>query len=144
MAATATTSRAVAAKFDRIAGTEARHGQAYVEDADTVVVAFGSAARFVEHVVEELRAEGHRVGWFRPVTLWPFPGEALRRATGTARRVLVFELNAGQMVDDVRIHAADRAAVRFIGGVSISESGLAYGELLDAPVIKQRVRDGLR
>jgi 2-oxoglutarate ferredoxin oxidoreductase subunit alpha len=136
--------RAVAAKFDRIAGTEARHQQAYVEDADTVVVAFGSAARFVEHVVEELRAEGHRVGWFRPVTLWPFPGEALRRATGTARRVLVFELNAGQMVDDVRIHAADRAAVRFIGGVSISESGLAYGELLDAPVIKQRVRDGLR
>ncbi|KAB1162332.1 hypothetical protein ACLQ20_21145 [Micromonospora sp. DT46] len=131
--------RAVADKFDAIAATEARFEQAHVEDAETVVVAFGTAALFVEYVVEQLRAEGHRIGWFRPVTLWPFPGDALAAATTGARRVLVFELNAGQMLDDVRIHAADRSAVRFIGGVSIAESGLAYGDLMDAPAIRDRI-----
>jgi len=129
--------RAIADKFDAI--DEARHEQAYVEDAQTLVVSFGSAAKFVEHVVEELRADGHRIGWFRPVTLWPFPGAALEEATRWAKRVLVFELNAGQMIDDVRLHAVNRKVVRAIGGVSIHESGLAYGELMDAPVIRDRV-----
>ncbi len=133
--------RAVAGKFDRIGATEARSTEGYLDDAETVVVAFGTAAKFVAHVVGELRGEGHRVGWFRPVTLWPFPAEALAGATARARRVLVFELNAGQLVDDVRMHAADRSAVRFIGGVSISESGLAYGPLLDAPEIRRRILD---
>jgi 2-oxoglutarate/2-oxoacid ferredoxin oxidoreductase subunit alpha len=131
--------RAIAAKFDEIAATEARHEQSDMDDAGTVVVAFGSAAKFVEYVVGELRAEGHRIGWFRPVTLWPFPGAALAAATRGATRVLVYELNAGQMLDDVRMHAADRDTVRFIGGVSISESGLAFGELLDAPVLRARL-----
>lgn len=131
--------RAIASKFDTIGEAEQLHEQSGVNDADTVVVAFGSAAKFVEYVVRELRAEGHRVGWFRPITLWPFPGAALTEATKRARRVLVYELNAGQMLDDVRMYAADRSAVRFIGGVSIAESGLAYGELLDAPVLRQLI-----
>jgi 2-oxoglutarate/2-oxoacid ferredoxin oxidoreductase subunit alpha len=135
--------RAIAAKFDEIDTAEARHEESLMDGAETLVVAFGTAARFVEYVVDELRGAGHRIGWFRPVTLWPFPGEALRRATARVRRVLVFELNAGQMLDDVRMHAADRSTVRFIGGVSISESGLAYGELLDAPVITQRILEAL-
>jgi 2-oxoglutarate ferredoxin oxidoreductase subunit alpha len=57
--------------------------------------------------------------------------------------VLVFELNAGQMIDDVRQHAADRSAVRAIGGVSIHESGLSYGPLLDVPVIRERILAGM-
>ncbi len=129
----------IAAKFDRIAQLEQRSEARYTDDADTVVVAFGSAAKFVEYVVEELRAQGHRVGWFRPITLWPFPGDALEAATRGARRVLVFELNAGQMIDDVRQYAHDRSTIRFIGGVSIAESGLAFGPLLDAPEIRARI-----
>lgn len=132
--------RAIADKFDAIAEQEQRWESAHTDDADTVVVAFGSAASFVEHVVETLRADGHRIGWFRPISLWPFPGAALREATRGVRRVLVFELNGGQMLDDVRIHVHDRDSVRFIGGVSISESGLSYGPLLDVPVILDRVR----
>ncbi|HTJ37832.1 MAG TPA: hypothetical protein VL738_31755 [Dactylosporangium sp.] len=135
--------RAIAEKFERIGELEARHEQSSVEGAETVVVSFGSAAKFVEHVVGELRGEGYDIGWFRPITLWPFPGEALAAATRAARRVLVFELNAGQMLDDVRIHAHDRRAVRFVGGVSIAESGLSYGPLLDAPVIRRRILDAL-
>ncbi|GAA1267182.1 3-methyl-2-oxobutanoate dehydrogenase subunit VorB [Pseudonocardia aurantiaca] len=137
----------IAAKFDHIAELEQRHESRYCpdsrvdpeDDSDTVVVAFGSAAKFVEYVVEELRAEGHRIGWFRPITLWPFPSRALAEATRTARRVLVFELNSGQMLDDVRQYAHDRSAIRFIGGVSIHESGLSYGPMLDAPEIRTRI-----
>jgi 2-oxoglutarate ferredoxin oxidoreductase subunit alpha len=136
--------RAVATKFQSIEDAEQLHEQSDVDDAETVVVAFGSAARFVEYVVRELRAEGHKVGWFRPVTLWPFPGAALTEATRKAKRVLVFELNAGQMLDDVRMHAADRSKITFIGGVSIAESGLAYGELLDAPVLRNLILEASR
>lgn len=131
--------RRIAAKFDAIAETEARHEAIGVDDAEVVVVAFGSAATFVEKVVGDLRRDGHRVGLFRPVTLWPFPSTALAEATRGARQVLVFELNAGQMLDDVRIAAHDRDTVRFIGGVSIHESGLSYGDLLDAPAIRERI-----
>jgi 2-oxoglutarate/2-oxoacid ferredoxin oxidoreductase subunit alpha len=131
--------RAMAEKFERIAAAEQRSENYLTEDADTVVVAFGTAALFAAHVVDELRAEGMRVGLFRPVTLWPFPGAALAEATRSARRVLVFELNAGQMLDDVRQYVHDRDTVRFIGGVSIHESGLAYGPLLDVNPIRQRI-----
>lgn len=134
----------LAEKFERIGAAEQRWETSHVEDADTLVVAFGSAAKFTEYVVEELRAEGHRIGSFRPITLWPFPGEALEEATAGARRVLVFELNAGQMLEDVRMHASDRRAVRAIGGVSSHESGLSFGPLLDAPVIRERILDAIK
>jgi 2-oxoglutarate ferredoxin oxidoreductase subunit alpha len=131
--------RAIADKFEQIEAAEQRWEARYTEDAETLVVSFGSAAKFTEYVIEDLRAEGHAIGYFRPITLWPFPGAALTRASVTARRVLVFELNAGQMVDDVRQFVHDRSTVRQIGGVSIHESGLSYGPLLDAPVIRERI-----
>lgn len=133
----------IAAKFDEIATLEARHEAIAVDDAEVVVVAFGSAASFVETIAADLRGEGHRVGTFRPVTLWPFPERALAEATRTARRVLVFELNGGQLLDDVRIAAHDRDAIRFIGGVSIHESGLSFGALLDAPVVRRQILEQL-
>jgi 2-oxoglutarate ferredoxin oxidoreductase subunit alpha len=131
--------RAIAEKFDRIGAALQRWEALHTDGCETLVVAFGTAAKFTEHVVDELRAEGHSIGQFRPITLWPFPGEALAAASLSARRVLVFELNAGQMIDDVRQFAHDRGAVRAIGGVSIHESGLSYGPLLDAPVIRERI-----
>lgn len=132
--------RAIAEKFAEIEQIEQRHESVLVDDAEVVVVAFGTGARFVEYVVGKLRDEGHRVGMFRPISLWPFPGAALTKATESARAVLVFELNAGQMLDDVRIHAHDRSRIHFIGGVSIDESGLGFGSLMDAPVIEERIR----
>jgi 2-oxoglutarate/2-oxoacid ferredoxin oxidoreductase subunit alpha len=136
--------RAIAEKFEEIGAAEQRWEARDAEGAETLVVAFGSAAKFTEYVVDELRAEGHSIGQFRPITLWPFPGEALAAASEGARRVLVFELNAGQMIDDVARWAADRDAVRGIGGVSIHESGLSYGPLLDAPEIRRRILAALK
>jgi 2-oxoglutarate ferredoxin oxidoreductase subunit alpha len=133
----------VAAKFAALEETEARHEQRLVDDADAVIVSFGTTATVVDYVVDELRAEGLRVGSFRPVTLWPFPGAALAEATRTSRRILVYELNAGQMIDDVRIHATDRSAIRFIGGVSQDSSGMRQGDLLDAGALRARVLTAL-
>ncbi|WP_342363618.1 hypothetical protein [Terrarubrum flagellatum] len=129
----------IAAKFDDVAKLEQRHEEEFTEDAEIVVVAFGSGGKFVEHVVRDLRTEGRRVGFFRPITLWPFPGEALERATARARRVLVFELNAGQMIDDVRLNVVDRRRVVPIGGVSFDESGLNLGPLMHANAIRERI-----
>jgi 2-oxoglutarate ferredoxin oxidoreductase subunit alpha len=129
----------MAAKFEAIRLEEARWEDGLVADAEYVVVAWGTGGLFVEHVVRELRGEGVSVGFFRPVTLWPFPEAALEAATDRARGVLVFEVNAGQMIDDVRISVRDKSKVRFIGGVSSHSAGLRLGPLMDAPVIRQRI-----
>jgi len=131
----------LAAKFDNVAAVEARWEGVCVEDADVLIVAFGTAAKFVEYVVREMRAEGHKVGLFRPVTLWPFPYEALEAAASSVRAIGVFELNAGQMIDDVRISIPNRHAIRAIGGISTDRSGLGIGELLDAPVVRARIEE---
>ncbi len=129
----------LATKFAHVASVEARWEGVCVEDAETLIVAFGTAAKFVEYIVREMRAEGHKVGLFRPITLWPFPYDALEIAAVSTKNVGVFELNAGQMIDDVRIAVPNRKAVRAIGGISTDRSGLSIGELLDAPVVRARI-----
>lgn len=129
----------LATKFAHVASVEARWESICTEDAETLIVAYGTAAKFVEYVVREMRAEGHKVGLFRPITLWPFPYDALEAAAAGAKAVGVFELNAGQMIDDVLIAAPNRKAVRAIGGISTDRSGLSIGELLDAPVVRARI-----
>lgn len=133
----------IAEKFNRIAEAEARHEQGFVDDAETLVVAFGTGGKFVEHVVREMRAEGTRIGYFRPITLWPFPGGALERAAAGRSRVLVFELNAGQMIDDVRLNVPDRRRVQAIGGISFDDSGLNLGPLMDATAIRRRIEQAI-
>jgi len=119
--------------------SEVRCEAGLVDDAETVIVAFGSPAKFVKYAVRQLRDDGHRIGWVRPITLWPFPYETVRDAARGARAVGSFELSAGQMVDDVRIAVAGQAAVEFIGGVSTDHSGFGVGRLLDVEVIRERI-----
>jgi 2-oxoglutarate ferredoxin oxidoreductase subunit alpha len=130
---------AIAEKYAGIERAEARHELYRADDADTLLVSFGTTGVFVERVVDDLRSNGVRVGAFRPVTLWPFPGAALECATRGCSHVLVYELNAGQLVDDVRMHAYDRSVIRSIGGVSQDPSGMRQGDLLNADVLRRRV-----
>jgi 2-oxoglutarate/2-oxoacid ferredoxin oxidoreductase subunit alpha len=138
--------RNVAAKLAEIETAEARVETGHVEGADTIVVAFGTPGRFVRHVVEGLRADGERVGYVRPVTLWPYPYAAVREAIGGARAVGVFELCAGQMIDDVRLAVLGAAPIVGIGGISTDGSGFGVGPLLDTEVVRERIlalhRDG--
>ncbi len=72
------------------------------EKPNVLVVSFGSTARSAKHAVLEAREEGMDIGFFRPITVWPFPEEELRRRTGGLRRVIVAEMNYGQMAGEVR------------------------------------------
>jgi 2-oxoglutarate ferredoxin oxidoreductase subunit alpha len=109
------------------------------EDAELVVVAFGTPARYVQAAARELRVEGHRVGCVRPITLFPFPAEAVARAAEGARAVAVYENNQGQMVDDVRLAVLGRAPVEFIGGLSLDSSGFGIAPDLDVGILKERI-----
>jgi 2-oxoglutarate ferredoxin oxidoreductase subunit alpha len=120
---------------------EVRVETGHLDDAETVVVAYGSPAKFVKYAITQLRAAGHRIGYVRPITLWPFPYDAVAAAAATAsvRRVASFELSAGQMVDDVRIGVAGRVPVTFVGGVSTDHSGFGVGRLLEVDAISERI-----
>ena len=94
---------------------EVRYATEGLEDAEFAVVAYGTAARVAYTALQQLRAEGLRVGLFRPITLYPFPEAALRDLAGRVRALLVVELSLGQMVEDVRLAAAGRCPVEFYG-----------------------------
>jgi 2-oxoglutarate ferredoxin oxidoreductase subunit alpha len=110
-----------------------------VEDAEVVVVAFGTPAAYVRAAVRELRAEGRRVGFVRPITLYPFPSTAVAAAAEGARVVAVYENNQGQMIDDVRLAVLGRAPVEFIGGLSLDSSGFGIAPDLDVAVMRARI-----
>lgn len=111
----------------------------HTEGAEVVVVAFGTPARYVLAAVRELRAAGLPVGMVRPVTLFPFPAEAVAGAAAGARAVAVYENNQGQMVDDVRLAVLGAAPVEFIGGLSIDDSGFGIAPDLDVAVLRARI-----
>jgi 2-oxoglutarate ferredoxin oxidoreductase subunit alpha len=131
------------AKHDEMVRREARCEVELTADAELVVVAFGTLARFARFAVRELRREGRRVGLFRPITLWPFPAEALRRAAAGARRVAVLEQNAGQMIDDVRLAVLGAKPVVAIGGISTDAAGFGIGALLDSESVRGRIECAL-
>src|SRR5262245_144523 len=118
---------------------EVRVETGHLDDAETVIVAFGSPARFVKYAIAQLRADGHRIGYVRPITLWPFPYATVREAAASARAVGSFEISSGQLIDDVRIGAAGLAPVTFLGGVSSDHSGFGVGRLLDVEEVAERI-----
>ncbi|MBM4402977.1 MAG: 3-methyl-2-oxobutanoate dehydrogenase subunit VorB [Candidatus Cloacimonetes bacterium] len=87
-------------------------------DNEILCVAFGTASRIVKSAINDLKTEGKSVGLIRPITLWPYPYECVARALHkNVRQVYVFELNKGQMLDDVKIAVAGRCDVKFWGKV---------------------------
>lgn len=84
---------------------------------DVLIVAYGSVARIARTAIEALKEKGIHAGLFRPITLYPYPAEALRNAAEKAKKVLVSELSTGQMVEDVRAVVANRRPVSFFGRV---------------------------
>jgi 2-oxoglutarate ferredoxin oxidoreductase subunit alpha len=111
----------------------------YVDDADVVVVAFGTPGRYVRAAVRALRDDGVKVGWIRPVTLVPFPVAEIEAAAANARAVAVYENNQGQMIDDVRLAVLGRCPVHFIGGLSLDHSGFGIAPDLDVTTLRARI-----
>lgn len=91
------------AKYRSIEENEVRYEAQNTEDCDYLIVAFGSMARICEKSMEIARKEGLNVGLLRPITLWPFPSQAIAEAAKNAKGILVVELSAGQMIEDVKL-----------------------------------------
>ncbi len=102
-------------KYDRIIAQEQRWETYLTDDAELIVVAYGTASRIAKAAIEEVREEGLKAGLFRPITLWPYPKEHLRSLAQDGRKVAVFELCLGQMVEDVMLSVGERAEIYFYG-----------------------------
>jgi 2-oxoglutarate ferredoxin oxidoreductase subunit alpha len=102
-------------KYREIEQREVRYEEVLTEDAEILVVAYGLVARIAQKAVELARAEGIRAGLLRPITLWPFPRRVLRTLADRVEAVLDVEMNAGQMVEDVRLSVDGRVPVSFYG-----------------------------
>jgi 2-oxoglutarate/2-oxoacid ferredoxin oxidoreductase subunit alpha len=103
-------------KYDRMKANEQRHETFMLDDKPPLVIcAYGTVARICKTAVRELRKNGKKVGMFRPITAWPFPGEALERLVGQTKMFWAVEMSMGQMVEDVRMVVGGRKPVKFYG-----------------------------
>ncbi len=103
------------AKYDRMAEREVLYETMLTDDAEMVVIAFGTSARIAKSAVHHARAEGIKAGMIRPITLFPFPEKIIAHVAGRVDRFLVVEMNMGQMIEDVRLAVNGRALVTFYG-----------------------------
>lgn len=116
--------------YAKIQENEVRYEEYYTDDAEYIIVAFGSVARICLKAIEDARAAGLKIGLIRPITLWPFPTKQIAALSERVKGMLVVELNAGQMIEDVRIAVEGRIPVYHFGrmGGMIPNPG----EVLDA------------
>ena len=101
--------------YAEIQKNEVRFQEYFTDDAEYLIVAFGSVARICLKAIEDARAAGIKVGLLRPITLWPFPTDAIASLATRVKGMLVVELNAGQMIEDVRLAVDGRVPVRHFG-----------------------------
>jgi 2-oxoglutarate ferredoxin oxidoreductase subunit alpha len=101
--------RKIEAEADKIARAKCR----FLDEAETLIVSFGSTSRSVNHAITELREEGYKLGTLRPLTIFPFPLGELERAlsTGKTKRILVVEMNMGQLILEIQRYVAGRVPV---------------------------------
>lgn len=103
------------AKYNEIKEKEIRYETYLCDDAEYLIVAFGSAARISLKAIEMCRAEGIKVGLLRPITLWPFPSPQIARLSQQIKGILSFEINAGQMIEDVILATQGQTQVAHYG-----------------------------
>ena len=103
------------ARYREMEKNEVRYEQISCDDAEYVFVAFGTMARVCQKAVELARAEGIKAGLIRPITLYPFPVEILRELSTRVKGFISIEMNAGQMVEDIRLAISGKVPVEFYG-----------------------------
>jgi 2-oxoglutarate ferredoxin oxidoreductase subunit alpha len=110
-------------KYKEIEKNECLYEEYMTEDADIVLVAFGIAARISKNAVVEARKQGLKVGLIRPITLWPFPSEVLKKTAERVKGFVSVELSMGQMIEDVKLATECKKPVRLCnrtGGMIVS------------------------
>ncbi|HIS01452.1 MAG TPA: 3-methyl-2-oxobutanoate dehydrogenase subunit VorB [Candidatus Excrementavichristensenella intestinipullorum] len=102
-------------KMQKLAENELLYATEMMDDADFAIVAYGTTARIALSAVRKLRQQGHKVGLIRPITLWPFPTQAIAQAAKQVKGMLTVEMSLGQMVEDVRLAVNGACPVAFFG-----------------------------
>ncbi len=120
------------AKYDQIFEKEQLYEEVNMEDAEIVLVAYGTMARVCRSAMVKLREEGIKVGMIKPITLWPFPYKAFEKIDDKIKGYLTCEMSHGQMVDDVRLAVNGRRKVGFYGraGGVVPEPGQVYDAVI--------------
>ncbi len=122
------------AKYREIEKNEVRYEAIEIEDAEYVMVAYGTSSRICMKVVDDMRAAGHKVGLIRPITLFPFPTEIIAKTAEHCKAILSVEMSAGQMVEDVRLAVDSRCRVEHFG---------RYGGVVHSPAEVQEALEKL-
>lgn len=123
-------------KYAEITRAETRCEEKGTEDADVIIVAFGISARIAKAAARTARQKGLKAGVIRPITLWPFPSEAIARAALPGRKFIALEMNHGQMVEDVRL------AVN--GKCPVEHMGRAGGGIVDEQDVVEKITELLK
>lgn len=118
--------------YDEIEANEVSYDCYECQDADYLIVAYGTASRISKKAINRLREQGIKVGLFRPQTLWPFPSKKLEELSKEKKRILTVEMSMGQMLEDVLLACNDRSKVDFYGR--------AGGALPEVNAIIERVK----
>ncbi|MDL2248303.1 3-methyl-2-oxobutanoate dehydrogenase subunit VorB [Tyzzerella sp. OttesenSCG-928-J15] len=103
------------AKYKEVIANEVMFETYNTDDCDILVVAYGTTARTIRSVIDENELPGHKIGLFSPLTVWPYPEKQLKEAAKGKKAVLVVEMNAGQMLEDVRLSVGETAPIHFYG-----------------------------
>ncbi|MEA1960094.1 MAG: 3-methyl-2-oxobutanoate dehydrogenase subunit VorB [Bacillota bacterium] len=109
-------------KYAAIEACEKRSSEYLTEDAEILLISYGITSRVTKAAVEMARENGIKAGLFRPITLWPFPDEALNNAARNAKTVISAEISMGQMIEDVRLSIRDRIPVKLFNRIGLVPS----------------------
>lgn len=102
-------------KYDEIRENEQMAEEYFTDDAEYLIVAYGTTARICRTSIKTLRDEGHKIGMLRPISLFPFPTDYLKKYIGKVKFILNIEMSTGQMIEDVKLATECRIPVHFYG-----------------------------
>lgn len=102
-------------KYQQIAENEVRYEAHRMDDAEIVIIAYGTTARIAKGAINRVRKDGVKAGLIRPITLWPFPKQVLQDLARTIKHFIVFEMSTGQMLEDVQLSIMGKAEISFHG-----------------------------
>jgi 2-oxoglutarate ferredoxin oxidoreductase subunit alpha len=102
-------------KYQQITENEVRYEAFRMEDAEIVIIAYGTTARIAKGAINRVRKDGIKAGLIRPITLWPFPKLVLKELARTIKHFIVFEMSTGQMLEDVQLSIMGKAGISFHG-----------------------------
>lgn len=102
-------------KYKKIVQNEVRYEERYIDDADIIIVAYGTSARVSVDALTRGREQGIKIGLIRPITLWPFPKEIINQVANRVGNFLVVEMSTGQLIEDVQLAVEGKARIHFHG-----------------------------